>query len=100
MDEIRELQDWYLSRCDGEWEHKYGINIVSLDNPGWTVDMALTGTGLENVPFVEIIDMSSEREWLRCWVDDNGWHGAGGPLMLAQLLRHFLAWAHTSRRDA
>jgi len=41
MDELRELQDWYLSQCDGDWEHQNGINIVSLDNPGWTVDIAL-----------------------------------------------------------
>jgi hypothetical protein len=97
VDEIRELQDWYLSRCDGEWEHRYGINIASLDNPGWAVDIALTGTPFEGVPFTEITRTSSEWEWLRCWVDEKGWHGAGGPLMLTRLLRHFLEWVRTVR---
>jgi len=100
MDELRELQDWYLSQCDGDWEHQNGINIVSLDNPGWTVDIALAGTELEHVPFVEINDMAPEQEWARCWVDDAGWHGAGGPLMLTSLLRHFLNWTRAARRES
>jgi hypothetical protein len=28
------LEAWYASRCDGEWEHGYGISIETLDNPG------------------------------------------------------------------
>ncbi|TMB85990.1 MAG: hypothetical protein E6J45_14585 [Chloroflexi bacterium] len=33
-DPLALLQHWYLSRCDGEWEHQRGITIESLDNPG------------------------------------------------------------------
>ena len=31
------LQRWYVSRCDGEWEHGMGVRIETLDNPGWQV---------------------------------------------------------------
>jgi hypothetical protein len=28
------LQSWYQSRCDGEWEHNYGVKIDTLDGNG------------------------------------------------------------------
>jgi hypothetical protein len=33
-DLLKRLQDWYVSQCDGGWEHTYGISIDTLDNPG------------------------------------------------------------------
>lgn len=38
------LSEWYRSQCDGYWEHKYGVSIGTLDNPGWCVCIDLTGT--------------------------------------------------------
>lgn len=26
------LQSWYVGRCDGEWEHEFGVSIGALDN--------------------------------------------------------------------
>ena len=40
-DLLKALQQWYQSKCDGTWEHMYGVEIDTLDNPGWTV--SLTG---------------------------------------------------------
>ena len=40
-DLLKVLQQWYQSKCDGTWEHMYGVEIDTLDNPGWTV--SLTG---------------------------------------------------------
>lgn len=34
---ITQLQNWYKSQCDGIWEHEYGLDISTLDNPGWRV---------------------------------------------------------------
>ena len=31
------LQRWYVAQCDGEWEHAYGVEIGTLDNPGWSI---------------------------------------------------------------
>jgi hypothetical protein len=100
MDELRELQEWYLSQCDGDWEHEYGVRIGNLDNPGWTISIPVDDTDLEDVPFPEIRDMSPGREWYRCWVEDGEWRAVGGPLMLSQLLRHFLDWAAAARLRA
>ena len=34
---LKVLQHWYQSKCDGTGEHMYGVEIDTLDNPGWTV---------------------------------------------------------------
>jgi hypothetical protein len=33
-DLLRWLQDWHAGQCDGDWEHSYGVDIGTLDNPG------------------------------------------------------------------
>ena len=43
-DVLGQFQAWYLERCNDEWEHSYGVNITTLDNPGWTVDVDLADT--------------------------------------------------------
>jgi hypothetical protein len=45
MDEIRELQQWYLAQCDGDWEHEWGVQIGTLDNPGWVMAPSRLGDG-------------------------------------------------------
>jgi hypothetical protein len=32
---ISKLQDWFATRCDGDWEHQGGITIQTTDNPRW-----------------------------------------------------------------
>ena len=27
------LQAWYMSNCNGDWEHGYGVSVRTLDNP-------------------------------------------------------------------
>jgi hypothetical protein len=34
---IKWIQQWYVSQCDGDWEHECGIKITTLDNPGWDI---------------------------------------------------------------
>lgn len=35
------LNSWYINQCNGDWEHSYGINIRTVDNPGWTLEIDL-----------------------------------------------------------
>jgi hypothetical protein len=53
---LKWIQNWYLQNCDEDWEHCYGVNISTLDNPGWMVDIDLTNTSLENKEF-RIVDI-------------------------------------------
>ena len=91
--ELEELQQWYLSQCDGDWEHTYGVKIGTLDNPGWHVEIDLAETGLENRAFAPITELAPEAAWVDCKVAEAQFRGAGGPAMLARILRTFLDWS-------
>lgn len=100
MDTLREIERWYTSQCDGEWEHAYGVDIGTLDNPGWTVRIDLHGTELEGVPFeaVQRGDCEGDADWLRLRVVENRFDGAGDPSKLDVILQAFLEWSrrHTA----
>ena len=78
MDIIKRLENWYFSHCDNDWEHSYGVKIGTLDNPGWFVEINLTDTLLEDIPFeaVEFGD-SEDRSatWLHCHKKDTVFFG-------------------------
>jgi hypothetical protein len=40
-DDLAWLQNWYLQRCNGEWEHGQGIKLSTLDNPCWRLTINL-----------------------------------------------------------
>jgi hypothetical protein len=90
---LERLERWYLSQCDGDWEHGEGVQIDTLDNPGWRVRISLGGTGLQSRSFERIGIDRSEEDWVRAWVEDAVWNAAAGPLNLTEALSAFLAWA-------
>ncbi len=53
----------------------------------------LADTGLARGPFSEIQRLEHKTEWIHCRVRDCKWEGRGGPFMLEEILRMFLAWA-------
>jgi hypothetical protein len=92
MDVLKEIQDWYLSNCNDDWEHQYGVKIGTLDNPGWSVEIDLTGTSLENNNFSEIENERSETDWIHCSIKDKKFCCYGGANNLEELLETFLKW--------
>jgi hypothetical protein len=99
MNELSEIQDWYFSNCDKDWEHQYGIKIETLDNPGWTINIDLDETDLENKTFTQIekgLDKNAikkdEMDWYTCKVENNKFIGCCGPLHLETLLKIFFNW--------
>ena len=99
MSALSEIQEWYRSQCNGEWEHAEGITIATLDNPGWSIEVALAGTALENVPFQERSSGTGQNaepaneDWLMCKVERKKFRGFGGPFKLEEMIRIFLSWA-------
>jgi hypothetical protein len=91
--ELEELEAWYESQCDGDWEHEFGPRIETLDNPGWLVDIPLEGTPLEGRAFEPVEDLAPSRTWIVCKVSENTFRGRGGAPMLGRILRVFLDWA-------
>lgn len=93
MDALGLLQQWYLSQCDGDWEHSWGVKISTLDNPGWSVDINLDETELESRVFNAINKERGEDDWIVCRVKEKVFEGRGGPLNLEEIINVFLRWA-------
>jgi hypothetical protein len=93
---LQALQQWYLAQCDGDWEHGFGVSITTLDNPGWSLDIDLSGTELESRTFEPIQSLEHEAEWVSCKRTGRQFQGRGGPLMLDELISIFLRWAESS----
>jgi hypothetical protein len=91
------LQKWFEERCDGTWEQESGVNIETLDNPGWSVTVDLEGTSLENARFAPVTESRSEHDWVECRVQAAQFQGYGGPLNLEEVLTRFLDWAESAR---
>jgi hypothetical protein len=70
MDVLESMQDWYLSMCNGDWGHTYGIKIENIDNPGWAVTIKLMDTPLYQAKFDAIEIQRAEDDWILCRVED------------------------------
>ena len=80
-------------QCDGDWEHTSGIEIGTLDNPGWQVRVDLSGTNLEGREFNRVNVERSDSDWIRAWVEGDSWHAACGPLNLDGAIAAFITWS-------
>ncbi|PSQ81697.1 MAG: hypothetical protein BRD46_01430 [Bacteroidetes bacterium QS_8_68_15] len=87
------LSRWYADACDGDWEHQFGIEIESLDNPGWAVRIDLAGTSLAGETLSSEQRDVSEEDWYRVTVRDSQFRGYGDPSKLPLLLSKFRAFA-------
>lgn len=87
------IERWYASQCDGEWEHQNGIEIRSLDNPGWRLSFDV---GDEAVAFRPVERArSTQHDWLHAWLEDGRLNVACGPRALRDaisLIREALTW--------
>jgi hypothetical protein len=93
---LRWLEDSYQRHCNGEWEHAYGVQIESLDNPGWIVRVDLKGTELEQTPLESIQEARTETEWINCSRTAEQFGAAGGIRNLIELVSVFRDWAERS----
>jgi len=93
MDVLEWLSQWFSSYCDEDWEHGYGIRIETLDNPGWSVLIALEGTNLENISFEKIAVDNNNSDWLICWVENGFFNGCGDLSKLRKIVEIFKEWS-------
>ena len=95
IDLLRRLQDWYVSQCDGGWEHAYGISITTLDNPGWKINVDLTDTDLIGRTFDDILfEGKDNNDWYQCRIRNDDFEGHCGPHHLGDVIAIFLNWAN------
>ena len=96
VDNLSALQQWYLEQCNGDWEHEFGVDIETLDNPGWSLSIDLIDTALENKSFTEVSESASEADWICCKVEKRRFKGRCGPKNLERMISIFLQWANQS----
>jgi len=83
------LLDWYARRCDGAGAHSYGIQLSTLDNPGWSVVVRLSPSELCNVGTEQVAIDAGDDDWLFCRVDLEGFSGQGDPSKLDAIIAQF-----------
>ncbi len=89
---VSNLERWYASRCNGEWEHSYGVRIDTLDNPGWSIRIDLRGTRKQNSSLARQIISRTEDNWIQYWVDGEQFQIACGALNLSEAVELFVRW--------
>ncbi|WP_307232490.1 immunity 53 family protein [Pararhizobium capsulatum] len=96
MDALDFLVSWYNAQCNGDWEHDFGFEIGTLDNPGFTLKVDLKGSALDGKTLDRIShSLEAEQDWWACWTEDNSFRGVGGPENLRSLLEAFRDWVRS-----
>ena len=76
-------------------EHAFQINIETLDNPGWLVDIDLEDTNLEDYSFEKIGIERDDNNWIICRIEDKVFRGRGGVKNLEEILTVFSDWVRS-----
>lgn len=87
---LNRVQKWYMSQCNGVWEHAHGIKIDTLDNPGWKITIDLKSTPWENALWEELKYDRTDSDWLRCSKTADIFVGYGDPTKLEEILDYFV----------
>lgn len=95
-DVLRWLQRWYVAQCDGEWEHRWGVEVGTLDNPGWTVRIDVRGTALEHRGYSRQSVKRGGDDWAEAWRSQDAFEAACGPRNLGEVLMMFRCWAEAA----
>jgi hypothetical protein len=91
-DAISLLEKWYSARCDGDWEHSYGVTIDTLDNPGWVVKIDLHETSKQHVELEWTKIDRSEQDWVHYRIQKKQFYIACGARNLSESIHIFLNW--------
>jgi Immunity protein 53 len=86
------LERWYESQCNGDWEHGYGVQIETIDNPGWRVRIDLHDTKRQYSALERAVIARTETDWIRYWVEKEQFQIACGPKNLSEAVEIFIQW--------
>ena len=88
------LQWWYLAHCDDVREHDHGIDIDTLDNPGWRVRIDLNRTELYGRKLdLPLTSRENKNDWIQVKCDGEIFEGFGGANNLEEILAVFRRFA-------
>jgi len=89
LDEIKWLEKWYFSMCNGDWEHLYGVKIDTIDNPGWRIRIDLRETKYEKVQMSSIKCDKGPDDWYFCSIENGVFCGIGDVTKLSMMIHEF-----------
>jgi hypothetical protein len=89
---VSSLERWYASRCNGRWEHSYGVHIDTIDNPGWRIKIDLRDTRKQDCTHDREQVNRSENDWIQYWIEKQQFHIRCGPLNMSEAAEIFLRW--------
>ena len=93
------LQEWFLSQCNGDWEHCFTIKMITL-NQGWRVVINLEETECEGKFFsTQEMDFKDGINWYQCSLKNKSFEAACGPLYLTKVLEIFREWAEECKEQ-
>lgn len=99
------LAQWYLSQCDNDWEHSYGVKIDTIDNPGWSLKIDLTDTRMEGraferaehgAPSDDLEEWQRTGSWWVARVEGDSFDVSCGPLDLSAAVGVFRRWVEAA----
>ena len=87
------LGQWFVAQSNGDWEHGEGIEVTTIDNPGWAIRIRIEDTNLQG----------RMQDWVRWERDELAWlywrstglvfEAACGPAELTRALDTFRGFA-------
>lgn len=89
MEILEWIQDWFIQNCDGEWEHSDGIQITSIDTPGWDVEIDISNTSIANIHVPWILNETNTQDWYGVKIGNQKFNASGDPGKLIYLLGLF-----------
>lgn len=99
IDNLEWLDRWYQQQCNGEWEHRDGVRLATLERPGWKLTIHLRGTSAENTAPQKLSLDSSGGDWIACSISSDRFEGAGDPRKLEQIIGIFRRWVDSPERQ-
>ena len=89
MNVLKWLEDWYSKKCNGDWEHTFGLQINTIDNPGWSISIDIKETSLEGLQIPYACFENSEDDWYCYKVENDKYDAFGDASKLEFLLLNF-----------
>jgi len=89
MEIIDWIQNWFKENCDGDWEHGDGIQITTLDNPGWEIEIDISNTSIANINLEWILNENGKQDWYGVKIENQKFNAAGDSGKLNFLLGLF-----------
>ncbi|EJF54303.1 hypothetical protein SapgrDRAFT_2647 [Saprospira grandis DSM 2844] len=93
------IEDWFSFHCDGDWEHQYGFTIKTIESGGWSVQIDLIETLLEDTEIAWQLVKKSENDWYGLAIKDSVFTASGDLRKLSFLLHSFKELVEAADED-